>query len=138
MALLWWFWTVGWLSKITIGPPGITLDNGFVRRFIPWDLFADIKAGNGIEFELRDGTRWRSVAYGSFALAVSPVREKVKIRRQMLATCRQYGYWQQPSQAARYRPEQLRQVKVAWWPLPIYIVPLEVIAIASLLAGPNG
>jgi hypothetical protein len=136
-GLLWWFWAVGWLSKVTIGPTGITLDNGFIRRFIPWDLFADIKVGlSGLEFELRDGTRCRCVAYGAFALAVSPHRSKVKIRRQLLAACRQYGYWQyQNRPAQQYRPDQLRQVKVAWWPLPFYIVPFEVIAIASLFGG---
>jgi hypothetical protein len=141
-GLLWWFWAVGWLSKVIIGPTGITLDNGFIRRFIPWDLFADVTAGNsGIEFVLRDGTRYRCVAYGAFALAVSPYRSKVKIRRQLLAACRQYGYLQyqnQPNQnqpVQQYRPDQLRQVKVAWWPLPFYIVPFEVIAIASLFGS---
>ena len=135
-GLLWWFWAVGWLSKITIGAPGITLDNGFIRRFIPWDLFADIKMGNsGIEFELRDGSRVRCVAFGAFALAVSPLRSKVKIGRQLLAECRRYGYWQYPYQPGKYRPDQLREVKVAWWPLPFYIVPFEVIAITSLFGS---
>lgn len=135
-GLLWWFWAVGWLSKIIIGPTGITLDNGFIRRFIPWDLFADIKAGpGGMEFALRDGTRLRPVAYGSFGLAVTPMREKVKIRKQMMASCRQFGYWQYPNRTSPYRPDQLKEVKVAWWPLPFYIVPFEVIAIASLVGG---
>jgi len=135
-GLLWWSLAVGWLSKIIIGPPGITLDNGFIRRFIPWDLFADVKAGpSGIEFALRDGTIVRPVAYGSFALAVTPMREKVKIRNRILGTCRQFGYWQYPPPSTPYSPDQLRQVKVAWWPLPFYIVPFEVIAIASLVGG---
>ena len=134
-GLLWLTWAVGWRSKVTIGPAGIVIDNAFVRRFVPWPLFADVKVGRGIEFELRDGTRYGSVSYsGALPGPLTGYRGMVKIRRQILASCGQYGYWQYANQEFQ-QVAPARQVKIIWWPLLVYIVPFEVLAIASLIAG---
>lgn len=135
-GMLWLAWVIGWRSKVSIGPTGIVIDNAFVRRVIPWPLFADVKIGRGIEFELRDGTRYGSVSYsGSLAGPVSGYRSMVAVRRQMLATCSQFAYWQYANQQFTGAGAPARELKIVWWPLPVYVVPCEVLAIVSLIAG---
>lgn len=126
-GILWLIWLFGWWSKVAIGPDGVTIDNVIVRHFIPWEQLRDIRAEGGLTFELTDGTGVGSASYGaSLAGALTGWRGLRRVREQMLAA--------RSVPAARMPPpghEPGFRIKIAWWGLVAYLVPLEAIAIIS-------
>jgi Bacterial PH domain len=126
-CVLWVLWLLGWWSKVVIGPDGVTVDNVILRHVIPWEQLRDIRAAGGLTFELTDGTGVGSASYGgSLAGALTGWRGIRRVREQMLAS--------RPVRAADSAPphhERRSRVKIAWWPLVAYLVPLEAVSIIS-------
>jgi hypothetical protein len=129
-SVLWVLWLLGWWSKVVIGPDGVTVDNVIVRHVIPWERLRDIRAEGGLTFELTDSTIVGSLSYGgSLAGAITGWRSMRRVREQMLA-----ARSVQAEDAPPPHHERRNRVKIAWWPLAAYLVPLEAIAIISGLA----
>lgn len=126
-SVLWMLWLLGWWSKVVIGPDGVRVDNVMLRHVIPWEQLRDIRAQGGLTFELTDGTSVGSLSYGgSLAGALTGWRGMRRVREQMLAA--------RPVPAADTVPahhERRSLIKISWWPLVAYLVPLEAIAIIS-------
>jgi hypothetical protein len=126
-SLLWVLWLLGWWSKVMIGPYGVTVDNVILRRVIPWEQLRDIRAEGGLTFELTDGTGVGTLSYGgSLAGAINGWRGMRRVREQMLAARSVPA-----ADAPPHHHERRNRVKIAWWPLAVYLVPLEAIAITS-------
>jgi hypothetical protein len=63
-AFDYFFWLLGWHSKVQIDRAGIVVDNLLVRHVIPWGELSEIGVGNGLFFRLRDGRLIGSIMYG--------------------------------------------------------------------------
>lgn len=124
---MWVIWLLGWWSKVVIGPYGVTVDNLILRHDIPWEELRDIRAEGGLTFELTDSNDVGSLSYGgSLAGAITGWRGLRQVREQMLAA--------RSAPAADTPPrhhEQHSRIKIPWWALAAYSVPLEVIGIIS-------
>jgi hypothetical protein len=126
-GVLWVLWLLGWWSKVVIGPDGVTVDNIVMRHVIPWEQLRDIRAEGGLRFELTDGSSVGSLSYGaSLAGAITGWKGMRRVRDQMLAARSGPGV-----DAPLPHHERRNRIKIAWWPIALYLVPLEAIAIAS-------
>ncbi|MBO0835737.1 MAG: hypothetical protein J2P28_09485 [Actinobacteria bacterium] len=125
--IMWVIWLLGWWSKVVIGPHGVTVDNMIMRHVIAWEQLGDIHARSGLTFELTDGSRIGSLTYGaSLAGDLTGWKGLRRVREQMLAA--------RPVRSADAPPanrERRTRIKIAWWPIAVYLMPLEAIAIAS-------
>ncbi len=63
-SLVYFFWLIGWHSKVRIDPSGVMVDNLLIRHVIPWGELSEIGGGNGLFFQLRNGQRIGSIMYG--------------------------------------------------------------------------
>jgi hypothetical protein len=126
-SILWVMWLLGWWSKVVIGPYGVTVYNVIMRHAIPWEQLRDIRAEGGLTFEVTDGTSVGAIRYGgSLACDLTGWRGMRRVREEMLAA--------RPVPGADAPPphhERRNRVKIAWWALAAYLVPLEIIAIIS-------
>jgi hypothetical protein len=63
-AFLYFFWLMGWQSKIRMDHAGVVVDNLLMRHVIPWPALAKIDVDYGLDFCLRDGRKIGSIIYG--------------------------------------------------------------------------
>lgn len=124
-AGLWFFWVVGWGSKVVISREGVMIDNAFTRHVVPWPVFGGFEVDGGLVTVLGDGTRLRVLSFGgSLAGAVTGYRAMGRTCQAMVAACGRLREAAPPG-PSRYH----RRIITSWPVLVIYLVLLEALAV---------
>jgi hypothetical protein len=134
-VVLWLLWQLGWWSKVVISQHGITVDSMFLRRKISWSQLSDIGADGGLRFQLKDGTEFGTISYGSSLIGnLTRYRGLRHARDKMVEACNSYRAVHGSSEWSHHHDRRQRVV-FSWWVLLTYAALFESIAITANLVN---
>jgi len=127
------FWLIGWHSAVRMNEDGIIVDNLIGRVSIPWGELAEISAGNGLLFRLRDGKKVDSFTFGRLLIGVITGDKYTKrVAARMEDARREILSRADPRAGAPLAYRSYYYVDP--WPPLVILASLELIAVLGLLA----
>lgn len=130
-VFVYFFWLLGWHSKVRVDRAGVVVDNLLVRHVIPWGELSEIGVGYGLFFRLRDGGQIGSIMYGgSVAGTLLRYRYTRKVAGRMRAAREELlaGMAELPPSDG-----YVQRIGFSPWPPLVILALMEAIASLSLL-----
>lgn len=124
---LWLVWTAGWWSKVVISDSGVVANNLFIEYVIPWKSFGGFVVASGLCVEIKGQDRRVSLFQfgGSLLGAMTNYRGISQVQARMMKASAEFS---RPT-GQNGHGTFVRRVRIPWWPLVLYLLPLELVAI---------